>query len=163
MCLLSLVVGAMPAWAGQIGDQHNSFNGYTLETPLATYPSFKLIDRWSGDFVQDVSLWENPGENLTLNGVSFLKVRYRFADGRLECIQLVYEGLDNRNRLLQWVEEHYGQLPAPERRTIPQVLWHGDKLTITLNFNTHTQRGTLWFASPALHDLVNKSLYTPAD
>ena len=39
----------------------------------------------------------------------------------------------------------------------------GDQLTITLNFNTHTKRGTLWFASPALHDLVNKSLYTPAD
>jgi hypothetical protein len=163
LCALALGTWLELAEAGQLRDDLNAFNGYTLETPLASYPSFKLIETWSGDFVQEVSLYENPGEALTLNGVSFLKVRYRFADGRLECIQLVYEGLDNRNRLLQWLEEHYGRLPVPERRTIPQVLWHGDQLTITLNFNKHTQRGTLWFASPALHDLVNKSLYVPAD
>jgi len=44
--------------------------------------------------------------------------------------------------------------------------WAGqisDQLTITLNFNKHTQRGTLWFSSPVLHDMVNKSLYMPAD
>ncbi len=161
--MLAVSCWVTPAWAGQIGDQLNSFNGYALETPLASYPSFKLIETWSGDFVREVSLYENPGENLTLNGVSFLKVRYRFADGRLECIQLVYEGLDNREKLLQWLEERYGKLPLPERRTIPQVLWNGDQLTITLSYNKHAKRGTLWFASPALHDMVNKSLYVPAD
>jgi hypothetical protein len=110
-----------------------------------------------------VGLYEKPGETLVLNGVAIQQVRYRFADGRLECIKLSYEGFENRHKLLQWIEEHYGKLPPPERRMIPQVLWHGDRLTITLSFNKNTQRGTLWFASPDLHNMVNKSLYMPAD
>jgi hypothetical protein len=141
--------------AGQISTDSNAFNGYTLTTPLSDYPSFKLVETWSGDFVQEVSLYENPREALTLNGVSFLKVRYRFADGRLESIQLVYEGFDNRAKLLEWIEERYGKLPSAERKTIPMVLWYGDQMTITLSYSKHSKRGMLWFASPLLYNLVN--------
>ena len=163
LSLLTIGVCLNRAEAGQISNEFIAFNGYTLTTPLSNYPSFKLIETWSGDFVQEVSLYENPGEVFTLNGVSFLKVHYRFADGRLEAIHLVYEGLDNRAKLIEWIEEHYGKLPSAERRTIPQVLWCGDQMTITLSFSKHTKRGTLWFTSPSLHDMVNKSLYMPSD
>src|SRR6266498_532085 len=161
--LLMVGVGLDRAGAGQVNNGSNDFNGYQLTTPLSDYPAFRLVETWSGDFVQEVSLYENPGEALTLNGVSFLKVRYRFADGRLEAIQLVYEGLDNRAKLIEWLEEHYGKLPSAERRTIPQVLWYGDQMDITLSYSKHSKRGMLWFTSPALHDMVNKSLFTPSD
>jgi len=163
LSLLMVSVCLDRAGAGQISTESNVFNGYQLTTPLSDYPSFKLIETWSGDFVQEVSLYENPAEACTLNGVSFLKVRYRFADGRLESIHLVYEGLDNRAKLIEWLEEHYGKLPSAERRTIPQVLWNGDQMDITLSYSKHSKRGMLWFTSPALHDMVNKSFYMPAD
>src|SRR6266487_3941365 len=161
--LLMVGVGLDRAGAGQINNGSNDFNGYQLTTPLSDYPAFRLVETWSGDFVQEVSLYENPQETLTLNGVSFLKVRYRFADGRLESIQLVYEGFDNRAKLLEWIEERYGKLPSAERKTIPMVLWYGDQMTITLSYNKHSKRGMLWFTEPSLHDLVNRSLNSMPD
>ena len=89
------------AEAGRIPDDPIVFNGYSLEAPLSSYPSLKLIEAWNADFVREVGLYEKPRETLSLNGVSFTKIRYRFADQQLESIQLTYAGRDNRDKLLR--------------------------------------------------------------
>jgi hypothetical protein len=142
---------------GQLGAEFNAFNGYTLETPISGYPSLRLIRRNSTEFVQDVTLYELPGEQLKLAGVLFNQVQYRFADGLLESVQLTYEGRENRDRLLSWIEGHYGNLPANERRIVAQVVWHGEKMVIMLNYNWTYNQGVLWFVSPDLHKEINRT------
>jgi hypothetical protein len=145
------------ALAGQLNDDVNAFNGYTLETPTSRYPSFRLIQRYSTEFVPDVTVYDLPGEQLTLAGVPFTKIRYRFADGLLESIQLTYEGSENREKLLQWIEKNYGKLSPQERRIFAQVLWRGEKMLIMLNYNRAYNEGTLWFVSPSLHQEINRT------
>ena len=147
-----------PSSAIRISGELNEFNGYVMEAPLASYPSLKLIKAWSTDFVQEVGLYENPLETPTINGVSFLSARYRFANARLESIYLVYQERESREKLLKWIEEHYGKLLPSERKMINQVEWHGDRLTIALSFDSNTKQGTLWFISPTLHHLVNNNI-----
>src|SRR5207245_11153028 len=116
----------------------------------------QLVRRYRTDFVQDVTVYEVPGEQLTLDGVLCSQVRYRFADGLLESVQLTYKGRENRDRLLGWVELNYGKLPSQERRIIAQVMWHGEKMMIMLNYNRSYDQGTLWLISPRLHKEINR-------
>jgi len=141
---------------GQVSDSVDSFNGYTLETPASSYESLNLVEHYSTDFVENVTVYENPGEVLTLEVVPIKTVRYRFADGLLESVQLTYKGRENRDRLLGWVEANYGKLPSQERRIIAQVMWHGEKMMIMLNYNRSYDQGMLWFISPRLHKEINR-------
>ena len=142
--------------SAQLSSEFNAFNGYTLESPASSYPSLRLVRQYSTDFVQEVTIYELPGEHLTVEGVVCNQVHYRFADGLLESIQLTYEGRENRDRLLDWIEAHYGKLPPRESRIIAQVMWHGEKMMIMLNYNRSYDQGTLWFISPTLHKEINR-------
>jgi hypothetical protein len=151
-------LAAGPAQSVRIDGELNEFNGFVMEAPLSRYPGLKMVRSWSTDFVQEVGLYENPQEVPNINGVSFLSASYRFADGRLESVQLIYQGRENRDKLLKWIEEQYGKLMPAERKMVNQVEWHGDSLTISLSLDPNTKRGTLWFFSPTLHHLVNKNI-----
>ena len=143
--------------AGELDGGRNGFNGYQLETPVTNYGPLTQVGRFSTEFVRDVTVYEDPGEVLILDAVPLKKVRYRFADGLLESVQLTYEGRENRDRLLSWVEAHYGKLPGNERRIIAQVVWHGEKMMIMLNYNRTQNEGALWFISPSLHQEINRT------
>lgn len=158
LCAMVVSPWMVTAEAGRIPDDPNAFNGYILEASLSSYPSLKLIEVWNADFVREVGLYEKPGETLSLNGVSFTKIRYRFADQQLESIQLTYAGRDNRDKLLRWVEEQYGKLPQAERRVLPQVMWYGNRMAISLSYNPGSKQGFLFFFSPALNHMVNKNI-----
>lgn len=163
---MGFVMGAVwlaPAWAAGIKDDRNAFNGYVMQAPLSQYPAMKVLKTWSAEFVKEVGTYENPGEVLTVNGVTFLKVRYRFADQRLESIMLVYEGRDNREKLRQWLEAQYGPLTSSERRMVNQVEWQGGAMAITLSYNFTSKQGTLWFVAPALNRLLQESIASMPD
>ena len=148
-----------PSYAVRISGELNEFRGYKMEAPLSAYPHLKQVKTWNTDFVKEVGLYEDPREVPTIDGVVFNAAQYRFADSKLESINLSFEGRENRDRLLKWIEQHYGRLlPAERKRMINQVEWHGDRLSITLSYNSETSLGTLWFISPTLHHLVNKNI-----
>jgi hypothetical protein len=154
---------AQATGAAQIRDDQNAFHGYVMQSPLSQYPSLKVLKIRSAEFVKEVGEYENPGEVLAVNDVTFLRVRYRFADRRLESIQLVYEGRDNRERLVQWLEAQYGKLTSSERKMVNQVEWQGHAMTITLSYNFTYKRGTLWFVSPELNHLLHNSIASLPD
>jgi hypothetical protein len=159
VAVAGIIASVAPSSAARISGELNEFRGYTMEAPLSAYPHLRKVKTWNTDFVQEVGLYENPHEVPTIDEVTFNTVRYRFADSKLESIHLLFEGRANRDRLLKWIEEHYGRLlPAERRRMINQVEWHGDRLTITLSYNPETSLGSLWFISPTLHHLINKNI-----
>ncbi len=160
LVLFMLAVGfpMVPAGSANIPDDSGGFNGYTWGTPLATFTGFKLIqDLGSTDFVNDIGVYENPGETLTLNGVPFNTIRYRFVENQLESISLRYTGRDNRDKLVRWLEEHYGKLRDSERKMVNALLWYGDKTAINLKYDVRTQQGTLYFLSQALSHRFNEA------
>jgi hypothetical protein len=143
--LLLLREGLEPALAGKITNEPQGFNGYTWGARIAEYPSLKLAkDSAVAHPLPNVDVYENPGEVLTLNGVTISKVLYRFYKNQLGSVQLAYEGKENREKLIQWVEEQYGQLPPVERKQ-KQIEWHGESTVITLDYNAMTNLGLLWF------------------
>jgi hypothetical protein len=146
------------SYAVRIKGEFNEFNGFTMESSLSRYPNLKQVKTWNTDFVKEVGLYENPQETPMINGVRLTDGQYRFADSLLESINLTFEGRENRDRLMQWIEQHYGRLLPAERKMINQVEWHGDHLSITLSYNPETNLGRLWFISPTLHHLVNKNI-----
>jgi len=153
-----LAVATPPATeAARLGDDQYTFSGYTMEAPLSEYPSLKFLKRSETEFVKDLSLYESPAAALIINGVTFNRARLRFADQRLESIFLSYEGRENRDKLMRWLEEQYGKLMPAERRFISQVQWQGMRMVISLSFNPNTQEGILWVLSPELHHLINEA------
>ena len=157
LAVVAIALTSSDLYANQPDGYSNTFNGYRLETPVSNYTALMPVERYSTEFVQDVTIYERPEEVLTLDVVPIKTVRYRFADGLLESIQLTYEGRENRERLLHWVETRYGKLTARERRIIAQVVWHGEEMMIMLNYNRSYDQGTLWFISPALHKEINRT------
>ncbi len=157
------VLCTLEAGAAQIRDDQNAFHGYVMQAPLSQYPSLKLVKTWSAEMVKEVGYYENPGEVVTVNGVSLTGIRYRFADQRLESMYATYEGRESRDRLMRWLEEQYGNLTLVERRVVNQVEWRGDHMVITLDFDSHTKRGSLWFLSPELNHLLSDSIASMPD
>ncbi len=148
----------LEAGAAQIRDDQNAFHGYVMQAPLSQYPSLKLVKIWSAEMVKEVGYYESPGEVVTVNGVLLTGIRYRFADQRLESMYATYEGRENQDRLMRWLEEQYGKLTSVERRIVNQIEWRGDHMVITLDFDIHTKRGSLWFISPELNHLLSDSI-----
>ena len=140
------------AHAVRITNEPNGFNEYTWGAPLASFPALQQtreLGRAEGG--ERINVYEKPGEVLTLNGVTLNRIRYRFVDSQLESIALSYEGRESRDKLLQWVEEHYGKLTPPERRVqFTQVEWLGEKTEVTLSYYHTKKEGALLFISPAI-------------
>jgi hypothetical protein len=155
LLLVALCAGQLQAEEVEVSV--NSFNGYMLESPASEFESLNAVEHYSTEFVQDVTVYEKRGELLILDAVPLKTVRYRFANGLLESIQLTYAGRDNREKLLGWIEAHYGRLPSRERKILSQVMWHGEKMLIMLNYNRSYDQGTLWFVSPSLHREINRT------
>jgi hypothetical protein len=152
--------GVQPVGAGKITNEPQGFNGYTWGSSSAAYPALKLLpDPTAANPLPFVEVYENPGEALTLNGVAFSKVYYRFYKDRLGNIQLWYEGRENREKLLKWVEENYGKLPGPERKQ-KQIEWHGENVVITLGYDVTTNKGGLWFTYLLLSPFDNSTTDT---
>jgi hypothetical protein len=146
-----------PAGGARIIDDPNGFNGYTWGTAMAAFPSLKLVkDLGSTDFVSSVGVYEIPGETLALNGVPVSEIHYRFIDGQLESVQLRYAGRENREKLMRWVEDHYGKVTPADRKMVNAVQWFGDKTTVTLSWNFTSQQGMLLFISQALNHKFNE-------
>lgn len=135
-----------PALPGKITNEPKEFNGYKLGASIGEYPSLKLVaDQNVAHPLPFVDVYENPGEVLTLNGVTFSRIHYRFYKERLGGILLTFESRTNRDKLLEWVEERFGKLPPPERKQINLIEWHGADTVISLGYNPTTKLGRLWF------------------
>jgi hypothetical protein len=157
LSLLAVWLSAASAGAVQMKDDPGGFNGYTWGTPLAKFPAFKLVrDLGSTDFVNNVGVYENPGETLTLNGVPLATIRYRFVENQLESIELRYTGRENRDKLMYWLEEQYGKVTSHERKMVNAILWYGDTTAINLKYDVFTKQGTLYFLSQALSHRFNE-------
>ncbi len=155
--LLAAGLVVEPAGAARIKDDPNGFKGYSWGAAMASFPSLKLVkDLGSTDFVSSAGVYEIPGETLTLNGAPLSKIHYRFIDGQLESIQLRYEGRENREKLMRWVEDHYGKVTPADRKMINAVQWFGDNTTVTLSWDYSAHQGTLWFMSQALNHKFNE-------
>ena len=152
LSVLPSILSSDLAHAVRITDEPNGFNEYTWGSPLASFPGLQR-DRELGkaEGGERIVVYERPGEVVTLNGVPLSKIRYRFVDSQLESVVLSYEGRENRDKLMQWVEEHYGKLTPPERRLqFAQAEWLGEKTEVTLSYNHIKKEGMLLFISPVL-------------
>ncbi len=89
---MGTIVNVAPSYAVRISGELNEFRGYKMEAPLSAYPQLRQVKTWNTDFVKEVGLYENPQEIPTIDGVAFDKAQYRFADSKLESINLSFEG-----------------------------------------------------------------------
>jgi hypothetical protein len=157
VALVVATVLAAQVHAAKINKDPNGFKEYRWGSSLAGDSSFRLVkDLGSTDFVSTAGVYEKPGETLTLNGVPIIQIRYRFIDELLESVQLQYEGRENRDHLLHWLEERFGKVSASERKMINVVQWFGEHTTVTLTYDPRTRRGKLWFMSQALNHRFNE-------
>lgn len=161
LCLVGVLVlglGVELAWAVKMkGEDPKGFNGYLWGAALSGYPAMKLLKDLGGtDFVEKAAVYEIPGEVFAMTGVNFTNIWYRFLDEQLESIQLHYEGVENRDKLMKWLEEQYGKIPVNERRKAPTIQWFGDGTTVTLKYESSTKQGTLYFMSQVLNHRFNE-------
>lgn len=152
LCFLSGLLADGPALAVRISNEPDGFNEYTWGSPLASFPALQQIrELGKAEGGERIGVYEKPGEVVTLNGVTLSRIRYRFVDGQLESVVLSYEGRENRDKLMQWIEEHYGKVtPAERRMQFTQVEWLGEKTEVTLSYYTSRKEGTLLFISSAI-------------
>ena len=152
LSVLPSILASDLAHAVRITNEPNGFNEYTWGSPLSGFPALQQIrELGQAQGGERISVYEKPGEVVTLNGVTLNSIRYRFVDGQLESIVLSYQGRESRDKLLQWVEEHYGKLTPSERRLqFTQVEWLGEKTEVTLSYYHTRKEGTLLFISPAI-------------
>ncbi len=139
------------AGAGVIHDEPSGFRGNLWGASPAECPSLNFVKSLGmTDSKTQVDLYDQSTVGISLNGVSFSRIRYRFLDNKLESVQLSFEGRANREKLRQVLEMRYGELTAGERKQLAGVEWEGDETVVNLSFNLSTEHGSLWFISRAL-------------
>jgi hypothetical protein len=160
LTLLLLGLWMEPILAAVIMNEPAGFNGYNWGARIAEYPSLKLVmDPAVAHPLPDVVVYENPGEVLVLNGVTFGKIYYRFYKHQLGGVQLTFEGRENREKLRQWIEDLYGKVPPPERKQ-KNIEWHGKNTVINLGYDVTTNQGRLWFIYLLLTPFDNSTTNT---
>jgi hypothetical protein len=144
-----------PAVAARITNEPNGFGGYLWGSPSAQYPSLRHVqDAKVANQLDNVEVFENPGDALTLNGATLTQIYYRFWKGKLGSVELKYEGRANREKLREWIENNYGKLPLSERKQ-QHIEWHGDNTVISLGYDPLTNLGRLWVIYLALSPFDN--------
>jgi hypothetical protein len=148
--LTSILVSG-PVLAVRISNEPNGFNEYTWGSSLASFPALQQVrELGKAESGERIGIYEKPGEVITLNGVPLSRIRYRFVEGQLASVGLSYEGRESRDKLLQWIEEHYGKVTPAERRMFSQVEWIGEKTAVTLSYYNSRKEGTLLFISSTI-------------
>ncbi len=151
LTVLTSILVSGPVLAVRITNEPNGLNEYTWGSPVASFPALQQVrELGRTDVGERIGIYEKPDEVITLNGVPLSRIRYRFVDGQLASVGLSYEGRENRDKLLQWIEEHYGKVTPAERRMLSQVEWIGEKTEVTLSYYNSRKEGTLLFISSAI-------------
>jgi hypothetical protein len=141
-----------PASAVLIHDEPSGFRGnHWGDSPLSGLPLRFVMGLGATASLKQVDLYDRSTVGITLNGVSFSRIRYRFLDNQLESVQLSYAGLANRAKLLQVMEERYGRLTPGERKLVGRAEWDGYETVVDLSYNVETGLGSLWFISTRLN------------
>jgi hypothetical protein len=149
--LLSTFLLILPVHAFLIHDEANGFRGNHWGDASGDCPSLRFAQgQGTTRSNKQVDLYDRSTVGIVLNGVTFSRIRYRFLDNQLESVQLVYEGRENRGKLLQLMEQRYGALPSGERKQFGGVEWEGEETVVNLSFNVATDTGSLWFISREL-------------
>lgn len=149
--LLSTFLLILPVHAVLIHDEANGFRGNHWGDAPGNCPSLRFaLGQGVSRSNKQVDLYDRSPVGIVLNGVTFSRIRYRFLDDQLESVQMVYEGRENRGKLLQLMEQRYGDLPPGERKQFGGVEWEGDETVVNLSFNVSTDTGSLWLISREL-------------
>ncbi|TAL09540.1 MAG: hypothetical protein EPO02_09850 [Nitrospirae bacterium] len=152
LCCLCLGLPNQAAWAVLIQDEPSGFRGNHWGDSSLDGPPLRFVKglgtTQSG---KSVELYDRSTVGIILNGVPFSRIRYRFLDNQLESVQLSYEGLANREKLLQLMEERYGRLTPGERKLVRRAEWDGYETVVDLSYNPETGLGSLWFISTRLN------------
>lgn len=158
-CFLSLAFTSRPAQAVLIHDEPSGFRGNQWGDSPRNGPPLRFAKGLgTTNAGQQVDLYDRSTVGIVLNGAAFSRIRYRFLDNQLESVQLSYEGLANREKLLHLMEERYGRLTPGERKLVGRAEWDGYETIIDLSYNVETGMGSLWFISTRLNrDFVGSS------
>src|SRR2546428_10898788 len=147
MMAVGLLLGGLAqglAEAARITKEPSGFNGYTWGTPLVQVAGLTRVkDPKIAEPLPGVEVYEKPGEVLTVNGVTFTRLLYRFYKSQLGGILFTYDWKENREKLIQWIEEQYGKMPSVERKQM-QIEWHGVSTRINLGYDRATKLEQFW-------------------
>ena len=151
-CFLGLAFTSGSARAVLIHDEPSGFRGNHWGDSFQDGPPLRFVKGLgTTNSGKQVDLYDRSPVGITLNGVPFSRIRYRFLDNQLESVQLSYEGSANREKLLQLMEERYGRLTPGERKSIARAEWDGYETVVELSYNPETGLGSLWFISTILN------------
>jgi hypothetical protein len=151
-CFLSFGLASPPAWGVLLQDEPSGFRGNQWGASPADCASLRFVaDLGTTASGKRVDLYDRSPVGIVLNGATVTRIRYRFLDNRLESVQLSFEGSENRDKLLQLMEDRYGRLTPGERKLVGRAEWDGYETVVDLSYNTETGRGSLWFISTALN------------
>ena len=141
-------IPTLPAHAVLIHDEANGFRGNHWGDAPGECPSLRFVlGQGTTGTNKQVDLYDRSPVGILLNGVTFSRIRYRFLDNHLESVQMVYDGRENRGKLLQLMEQRFGALTPGERKQVGGVEWEGEETVVNLSFNVSTGQGSLWFIS----------------
>jgi hypothetical protein len=150
--LLGAGLSVTPADAVLIHDEPSGFRGNHWGDSPADCASLRFV-KGQGTIHsgERVDLYDRSTVGIAINGVSFIRIRYRFLDNQLESVQLSYEGRASYSKLVEVLEERYGRLTPGERKLVGRAEWDGYETVVDLSYNVETGRGSLWFISPTLN------------
>jgi hypothetical protein len=157
ICLILILpwvcLSGEPAGALLIENEPSGFRGNHWRAAPADCAALRFAQNLgTTNSGQQVDVYDRSAVGLlSLNGVTLTRIRYRFLDNQLESVQLSFEGRENRDRLLQVMEDRYGPLTQGERRLVTRAEWDGFETTVMLSFDPQTGLGSLWFISTMLN------------
>ena len=151
-CFLSLSFASHPAWGVLLQDEPSGFRGNYWGASPDNCPSLRFVgDLGANRSGKLVTVYDRSTAGLLINGVPFVRIRYRFIDNRLESVQLSFEGRANREKLLQVIEDRYGHPLPGERKHLGRVEWDGNETIVDLDYRVDIEQGSLWFISTTLN------------
>ncbi len=165
--LLPLWIGLVllhgsPALAVPMLNDPNGFEGIPWGAALSETTDFALVENSAHVKGYELKAGPPPLGPATVDAMRFLTIEEQFAR-----VTIRYHSKETHQQIVSYFQSQYGPLDQTpgqiSRGAVQQLNWRGDDTQIILTYDTHTDRGIIFFENPLLATRIEAGMAPESD
>lgn len=156
------LLSTQTAYAAPMVKDPKGFEGIPWGAAFSETADFVLVENDPRVKAYELKQGPPPLGPATVDVMRFLTI-----DGQFARVTIRYHGIDTHRQIVAYFQSTYGPLDLTPgqitRGAVQQLNWRGDETQIILTYESHKDRGIIFFESPALASRIEGGMAPDPD
>lgn len=162
LCIGLVLLHSAPALAVPMQNDPNGFEGIPWGAAFSETADFALVENSSLVKGYELKAGPPPLGSATVDTMRFLTIEEQFAR-----VTIRYHGKETHQQIVNYLQSTYGPLDRTpgqfSKGAVQQLNWRGADTQIILTYDTHTDRGIIFFENPLLATRIEAGMAPESD